>query len=229
MKGIAAFFFLVLAFNKAEASSQQFCFESYSNNCAMIRSEAGKTEIVTDDESKFQALKLRDQSIHATLVSNQEMAQIQQGALPDKHVSSAQFDAYVSSYKALRKQILICGSGGAVCGGLILGGIASSEMLAIPAAVRFFLAGYSACIITISECDEAFEKYDTFKNAEIAYKLTVSQGTIGSSDGSHGNGNGEDLHPKVVLSDRCRWLPATLITTSEGDSWAGERLEFCER
>lgn len=237
--------FLLLAFmtligaNENIAPTPFLMCEGSSDYCALLLMSKTSSEFIVDNSTEFdnfKRLKLEDVDFGVRLVEAQEKQRFkaiaerqQQQAMVDglelQHLFEQGLDTLVDRNDCLTAV--------GVCGLTAAEAYFTGRVGIVKAMAAGIAAATMSCLQAKSQCEKFFTNVDRFKRDYKIWKLKESLAGAPGGDPSHPGdiidiGAGEDLHPVTGHHPTgCIELPATTISTGEGDSWSSPSEIHC--
>jgi hypothetical protein len=212
---------------------KKVCY-SDANRCFYLLKQGGRSTIYPDaaiTPGTQAQLAMSRVGIDFRQFSSLRIKQIEASNPPVEFHTQAADQAFFGSLADIPDQewdIFMNASGCGFAAVACVGGIAAAWETG---GLLYFLAE-AACVGTVPVCANALRSWEKYKRATErapAEWSIIGMPEIGSPvdlpDSVH-NVEGDSLHPKGQKGP-CKMLPATVITSSEGDEWHNGPTEIC--
>ncbi|RZA27346.1 MAG: hypothetical protein EOP10_00490 [Proteobacteria bacterium] len=224
----------------AAENTVEYCFED-GNGCqlAVVKPDLTTTILASVADTtaasvEYANLKLQEFGLglqmRAELVSESDYMNASQRKLTTFVAKREALLSNIEISKDDRGKVIECIASVAGCG--VLAAASFGNIVALPAA-------FISCAIAVTKCDAFSESMDAYaQRIDVVYKQLKqlrdeyygSLGPIGGEvwepESVHNVGGGDGTNDKTSKGP-CKMLPATIVTSSEGDEWHGDATEIC--
>lgn len=214
--------------------SQPFMLcEGSSDYCALVLYNTVSSDFIVDDQTTFDRIKAMKPESFKMGVRRVDFAEKQRLELQAKQ-QKAQARIDGQELEQLRRQgesaitsSKLCAVESAICGTSLVATVLGYERGKMQVFVSALIVATLSCVQSGMDCIEMYKSVDYFREDYKTWeaKQFLKENPVGGGGGSeppgtiHDLGGGEDLHPTTDHRPNCSLLPATTISTSEGDSW----------